>query len=63
MSDKKKTIAKSLKQEPTFTKAGLSNDGSFSVTDRDIINIALDDDKKYTLAEVKQAIKKFKEGI
>ena len=63
MSDTKKTVTKSSKSEPTFTKAGLRNDGSFSITDRDIINITLKDDKKYTLNEVKNAIKKFKEGI
>lgn len=36
---------------------------TFNTTDKDIINIVLEDNKEYTLAQVKQAIKKFKEGI
>lgn len=61
MSEPKKTVAK--KSEPKFTKLGLTSGSDFTTTDKDIMNIVLDDDKQYTLAEVKQAIQKFKEGF
>ncbi|KAI4309848.1 hypothetical protein [Lactobacillus intestinalis] len=63
-SKKTKTTAnKTAVKEPTFTKLGLKMSNTFNTTDKDIINIVLEDNKEYTLAQVKQAIKKFKEGI
>ena len=56
-SRKTKTI------EPKYTKMGLVNDASFNVTDRDIINIVLEDDKQYTLKEVRAKIEEFKKGF
>ncbi len=63
MVESKKTKTKTAVKEPTFTKLGLKMSNTFNTTDKDIINIVLEDDKEYTLAQVKQAIKKFKEGI
>lgn len=60
MTESKKTTKA---KEPKFTKLGLVHDTSFSVTDRDIINIVLDDDKQYTLADVKAKIEEFKKGV
>lgn len=57
----KKSTAKV--EEPKYTKMGLFVLSEFNTTDKDIINIVLKDNEKYTLKEVKQAIKKFKEGI
>lgn len=61
----KKTIKKAAvkKNEPKYLKIGLMTMSDFSTTDKDIMNIVLKNDESYTLAEVKQAIKKFKEGI
>lgn len=64
MEDQKDTVKTTKSEtEPTYTKLGLKNDSSFSIVDRDIMNIVLDDGKEYTLAAAKQAIKEFKEGI
>lgn len=60
MTESKKTTKAN---EPKFTKLGLVHDTSFSVIDRDIINIVLDDDKQYTLADVKAKIEEFKKGV
>lgn len=56
---KKKTTTKS----GTFSKQGLKQNSEFNTIDRDILNIVLNDDEKYTVAQAKQLIKKFKEGI
>lgn len=47
----------------TYDKAGLVNSTGFSSIERAILNIALEDDKEYTLDEAKNKIKKFKGGI
>ncbi|PJZ09206.1 hypothetical protein BHU41_10855 [Lactobacillus crispatus] len=46
-----------------FTKQALISSPKFSVIERDILKLALDDDKEYTIAEVQKAIDKFKEGF
>lgn len=61
MANTKTTNAK--KQEPAYSKAALLNSKMFSVIERDILNITLEDDKSYTMNEVQDEIKKFKEGI
>lgn len=48
--------------DPKYSKVAVLA-GNFTTTDKDIINIVLDSEKTYTLAEVKEAIKKFKEGF
>ena len=64
MEDQKDTVKTTKSEvEPTYTKLGLKNDSSFSIVDRDIMNIVLDDGKEYTLAAAKQALNKIKEGI
>ena len=63
MKDQKDTVKTTKSKESTYTKLGLINDSSFSIVDRDIMNIVLEDGKEYTLTAAKQAIKKFKEGI
>lgn len=50
--------------EPKYTKEQIKQAGLFvDTTDKAIVNVALDDDKKYTIAEAKKAIKDFKGGI
>ena len=45
-----------------FTKQALISSPKFSVIERDILKLALDDDKEYTIAEVQKAVENFKEG-
>lgn len=61
----KKTVKQTAveKDEPKYLKVGLLAMSEFDTTDKDIMNIVLKDDESYTLAQVKQAIKQFKEGI
>lgn len=49
-------------EDVKFTKQALISSPKFSVIERDILKLALDDDKEYTIAEVQNAIEKFKEG-
>lgn len=49
--------------EDKFTKKALVTSQGFSVIERDILNIILDDDKQYTLTKAKRLIKEFKGGI
>ena len=51
------------KTELFKTKQALISSPKFSVIERDILKLALDDDKEYTIAEVQKAIDKFKEGF
>lgn len=60
MSEVNETITQN---EPKYTKLGLINSNDLTITDKDIMNIVLEDGQEYTLAQVKQAIEKFKEGI
>ncbi|WP_347106799.1 hypothetical protein [Lactobacillus paragasseri] len=50
-------------EDVKFTKQALISSPKFSVIERDILKLALDDDKEYTIAEVQKAIDKFKEGF
>lgn len=50
-------------KEPTYAKSGLTGSGLFDRTERDILEIALEDGKAYTVAQAKAEIKKFKEGM
>lgn len=45
-----------------FTKQALISSPKFSVIERDILKLALDDDKEYTIADVNKAVEQFKEG-
>lgn len=50
--------------EPEYTKEQIKQAGLFAdTTDKAIVNVALDDDKKYTIAEAKKTIEDFKGGI
>ena len=60
MSEVNETITQN---EPKYTKLGLINSNDLTITDKDIMNIVLEDGQEYTLAQVKQAIEKFKEGL
>lgn len=50
-------------EDVKFTKQALISSPKFSVIERDILKLALDDDKEYTIAEAQKAIDKFKEGF
>nr|WP_260310136.1 hypothetical protein [Lactobacillus johnsonii] len=50
-------------EDVKFTKQALISSPKFSVIERDILKLALDDDKEYTIADVQKAVKKFKEGF
>lgn len=72
MADSKKTeteipmgkIKVPIKVEDVkFTKQALISSPKFSVIERDILKLALDDDKEYTIADVQKAVKKIKEGF
>lgn len=72
MADSKKTetetpvgkIKVPIKVEDVkFTKQALISSPKFSVIERDILKLALDDDKEYTIADVQKAVGKFKEGF
>lgn len=45
-----------------FTKKALISSNRFTTIERDILKLVLDDDKEYTIADVQNAIEKFKEG-
>lgn len=50
-------------EDVKFTKQALISSPKFSVIERDILKLALDDDKEYTIADVQKAVRKFKEGF
>lgn len=50
-------------KEPTYAKSGLTGSGLFNRTERDILEIVLEEGKTYTVAQAKAEIKKFKEGL
>lgn len=68
MADSKKTEAQATIKatvkidNPKFTKRALVANKEFSPIERDVLKLALNDDKEYTIAEVKEAVEKFKEG-
>ena len=49
-------------EDVKFTKQALISSPKFSVIERDILKLALDDDKEYTIAEVQKAVENFKDG-
>lgn len=49
-------------EEPKFTKKALISSDKFTIIERDILKLVLDDDKEYTIAEVQKAVQNFKEG-
>ena len=49
-------------EDVKFTKQALISSPKFSVIERDILKLALDDDKEYTIADVNKAVEQFKEG-
>lgn len=49
-------------EDVKFTKQALISSPKFSVIERDILKLALDDDKEYTIADVQKAVGNFKEG-
>lgn len=52
------------KTEPTYTKAQIKEGNLFpGLTNKAIINVALEDNKNYTIAEAKKAIEDFKGGM
>lgn len=69
MAESKKTEAKATIKatvkidNPKFTKKALVSNKEFSPIERDVLKLALNDDKEYTIAEVKEAVEKFKEGF
>lgn len=50
-------------KEPTYAKSGLTSSDLFNRTERDILEIVLEDGKTYTVDQAKAEIKKFKEGM
>lgn len=48
---------------PTYAKSGLTGSDLFNRTERDILEIVLDEGKTYTVDQAKAEIKKFKEGM
>lgn len=63
MSEEKTTAKKKTTMTQRFSKLGLISSNYFNVPDKDILNIVLEDDKKYSLKEAEKEIKKFKEGL
>lgn len=50
-------------KEPTYAKSGLTGSSLFNRTERDILEIVLEEGKAYTVDQAKAEIKKFKEGM
>lgn len=50
-------------KEPTYAKSGLTSSDLFNRTERDILEIVLEDGKTYTVDQAKSEINKFKEGM
>lgn len=50
-------------KESTYAKSGLTGSGLFNRTERDILEIVLDEGQTYTVDQAKAEIKKFKEGM
>lgn len=50
-------------KEPTYAKHGLTSSVLFNRTERDILEIVLEDGKTYTVDQAKAEINKFKEGM
>lgn len=50
-------------KEQTYAKPGLTGSSLFNRTERDILEIVLEEGKTYTVDQAKAEIKKFKEGL
>lgn len=50
-------------KEPTYAKSGLTGSSLFNRTERDILEIVLEEGKTYTVDQAKSEIQKFKEGM
>ena len=50
-------------KEPTYAKSGLTSSNLFNRTERDILEIVLEEGKTYTVDQAKAEIEKFKEGM
>lgn len=53
----------SHQNDPTYSKEAIVQDGSWNLSDRAILKIALTDGQKYSLANAKNKINEFKGGI
>ena len=51
-----------LTKEETYTKQAILNSKKY-IKQKDLVNALLDDDKKYTLKEVDNTIKKYLKGV
>ena len=51
-----------LTKEETYTKQAILNSKKY-IKQKDLVNALLDDDKKYTLKEVDNSIKKYLKGV
>lgn len=51
------------KESRTYAKSGLTGSVLFNRTERDILEIVLDEGKTYTVDQAKAEIEKFKEGM
>lgn len=66
MQEQKETTGNNTKvnyAEVKYTKAQIKPAGLFPDESVALINVALEDDKTYTIAEAKKAIKDFKGGM
>lgn len=57
------SVAFAPAEEPKYAKSGLTGSDLFNRTERDILEIALEAGKTYTVDQAKAEIKKFKEGM
>lgn len=57
------SVAFTPAEEPKYAKSGLTGSDLFNRTERDILEIALEEGKTYTVDQAKAEIKKFKEGM
>ena len=51
-----------ITQEETYTKQAILNSKRY-IKQKDLVNALLDNDKKYTLKEVDNSIKKYLKGV
>lgn len=61
MEDNIQSVEEITKEE-TYTKQAILNSKKY-IKQKDLVNALLDDDKKYTLKEVDNTIKKYLKGV
>ncbi len=61
MEDNIQSVEEITKEE-TYTKQAILNSKKY-IKQKDLVNALLDDDKKYTLKEVDNSIKKYLKGV